>query len=413
MITVIPFSEGITDNILEVINIKDTKYVSILSLKDRIVAVGNNTEFSKLYLFPIKNLHGDRAINVRISVEVMRLLIRSAGKFEVVPKKTARFLLIEDVISEESGEKFLNVSIVILNKHQLDYIQKNDSLESSVNQDRYDRFTIPPSIDYDIELRASWLRDYLSDKTEKSFLGSDSSFSSVVEVSKMFKAGICIRQGIAYTDSSKIGVEVYKEISYSGPPLLISHDCLNELYSFMRYTNDSELQLFRSKEYLIAAAKSGVMFIWKNLRFNLRPNLDDLRKAEAQLVSVYQTEYKDLAWFFKNILAHKADQIQFGIDFENNKLLFRDTNRGVYRVDADFTLIKGRPSVGEIGFNFRLLKSLFAMKVSYNKVRFFIYSKLMRMDFINSLVFDDEGDECDEVEYDGHGKMVMVLGMMN
>lgn len=413
MITFIPFSKSVALCLQEVIYMKDTTHMNVLSIGNDLVISCGNTEFSKMYIARGLYFQAGLVINYRLPLEVIRLLSKSVELgFGAQTDDTC--IIVEEVIVTEGKEPQLLITLGNFNiQKRIDMMSEDTSepveyIKAHGAVGYRHKFTVPTSMDYDIETKARWYAALRSNKVNKYSLQGNLGFKHIVDVSNVFKTGIYIKDGLAYADSSKIGVEVYRELDYDGEPMLIGHKCVVMLNDFIKSSANGTLRFFRSMEYMLAVNQDGVVLAWKNLKFTMEPNIQDIRKAKP--IHVFECDLKSFTAIFTGISVTKASQIFCTADFGKGELVVNDAQRGVYRfmLDAD-SLLPDDPLETEmtLGLNFRMIKNLLSIKTGYNKIRFVIYEHFLRIDFINYFE-EEDGDSW----YDGDNKLVTVVGKM-
>lgn len=158
---------------------------------------------------------------------------------------------------------------------------------------------------------------------------------------------------------------------------------------------------------MLGANSNNVALIWKNIKFTLDPNIGDLE--QSRFYAAYETDMQEFSKIFSNIAVNKASQIFCHVNFDAGTVTVTDANKGVYEFNLQFACLATNegPSSGAIDLNFRVIKSLTSLKTGYNRIRFFIYQRFIRVDFIN--YFEDD----DEAVYDKDNKMITVIGKCN
>lgn len=96
--------------------------------------------------------------------------------------------------------------------------------------------------------------------------------------------------------------------------------------------------------------------------------------------------------------------------------------KGKYSFSVPFRIINGdyTEESTSVSMNFRVFRDIMLMRVSYNRMRVFVYKHFFRIDFINLVSYADDPEEFDEddidpedigdSEYDGYNKMITVFG---
>lgn len=421
MLVVFQFNGRVARGVSEVIKTKGISYVSILSARKDIMFCAGTPEFHRVFVLENHNLQGNLSINFRINAEVIKLILRS----ELIDwdgYSDNTYLILEEVYRDSPDDKELLVTVKRLTKDALNMLifhnkrEVTKLSESTVAKNSLECFTIPCGIDYDLEVKLGWYAAYKSDKIKKHDMNMGAALKQLLEVSKIFKTGVCIEAGLAYTDSSKTGIEVYRNIDYAGIPMLLSHSCISELSSFT--TGYQELRFFKYGEHMLAA-KDDLLLVWRNLRFNFSPNIDEL--SSQKYLAVFETNRKKMAETIRSISVSKSDNVLTNINFEKGQMAFSCQSKGSYMFSMPFHLIAGdfTDETSKVNFNFRVLRDVMSISLTYNRVRFFIYKHFIRVDFINLYLPEEEdqlseedleGEALIDAEYDSYNKLIIVFG---
>lgn len=326
------------------------------------------------------------------------------------------FLVMEEVVSKETNSVELALYWRLLNYDSLieelktSVMDRRSVSELILDSKVKECFRIPRGQEYDFEPKLTWFAKWLNKQTKKYELNILGNLRYLTDVSKMFKTGIYLTEGLAYTDNSKTGIEMYRKVNYFGPQMLFTHGCINGLADFARSAK-SPVYLTKCGDYVLAMADDAYIMSWRNIRFNMDSNIDDLRRAKDPVV--YETDYELVSKIFNNISVNKASQVKLFVGFKNSELIVTDTVKGQYEFPVPFECIAGYPSekTDEVQMNFNILKSIFSIKAAYNTIRFFIYKKFIRIDLINKVdQLDNEYYEDSESSYDSDNKMILVVG---
>lgn len=419
MITVMPFNTKISLNITELSKLKGASSVSVFSAGKDILFSSSNSEFSKMYILTGGNTRA-ASLNYRIPLEVIRLLLKS----ECIDTKVSNdglYLLIEEITTKDSESKQLLIYLRYLTAATLTETLKESKAEATPYLESVgyklsrELFRVPYSIDYDIATKLTWYAGLKSPAVEKYEMDVLNSFKEMYDFSAAFKTGICIKDGLAYADSSKIGIEAYRFIDYDGDEMLLSYSCMATLYDFAK-TRAEELRFFKCHEYRVATTINNILLIWKNIRFTLEPNIDDLRASRYD--AVFETDLRRFSGIISTIYANKANQIFCDIDFMKDSMVIRDASKGEYKFNVQFNQLAQVSDLSDadtkLSIKFQTLKSVLMAKSSYNRIRFFLYANFIRVDFISLIEErsseEEDEDEEPEISYDSAGKLTIVMG---
>lgn len=419
MITVMPFNTKISLNITELSKLKGASSVSVFSAGKDILFSSSNSEFSKMYILTGGNTRA-ASLNYRIPLEVIRLLLKS----ECIDTKVSNdglYLLIEEITTKDSESKQLLIYLRYLTAATLTETLKGSKAEATPYLESVgyklsrELFRVPYSIDYDIATKLQWYAGLKSSAVEKYEMDVLNSFKEMYDFSAAFKTGICIKDGLAYADSSKIGIEAYRFIDYDGDEMLLSYSCMATLYDFAK-TRAEELRFFKCHEYRVATTINNILLIWKNIRFTLEPNIDDLRASRYD--AVFETDLRRFSGIISTIYANKANQIFCDIDFMKDSMVIRDASKGEYKFNVQFNQLAQVSDLSDeetkLSIKFQTLKSVLMAKSSYNRIRFFLYANFIRVDFISLIeersTEEEDEDEEPEISYDSAGKLTIVMG---
>ena len=423
MLAILPFDSYVANGVREVLRVRGLSYLSIISAKSDLIFCGGTPEFNRMLVLEGRNVQGEMAVNYRISAEVMGLLLRS----ELLTYSEGSnnvYLLLEEVCGREKGSKELLVCLKRLTNKEIAELRlcnKREPIqvsESKAYTETQERFIIPCSIDYDIETKLSWYAAWKSSRIQKFPMDMGGIIRQLVEISKTFKTGVCIENGLAYSDSSKNGIEVYRNVAYNGVPMLLSQNCIMELSSFIGNETNS-INMFRYGEYMMSA-RGNLILVWRNLRFSFHPNIDDLSKQKP--LAVFETSRKKLSDLMASISIGKSDNMTMNINFMSERIRLECPTKGKYSFSVPFRIINGdyTEESTSVSMNFRVFRDIMLMRVSYNRMRVFVYKHFFRIDFINLVSYADDPEEFDEddidpedlgdSEYDGYNKMITVFG---
>lgn len=412
MITLIDLDKNDLSNIYEMLSIRGSSHLSIITAATYLVFSASNTEFSKTYVKKMSSeVTGGARLNYRIPTEIAKLMFNS----QLVGGKGGNqglYLVLEEAKSLDAEDLVLISYIKCLTAEEKEALltaRDFDLRTVSVATSKLfscNVFTTVIAKDYDFKTKLEWVASYLSGKTKKHALDARGSLKYLVDVSKIFKTGIYIKNNLAYTNSSKTGIEIYRYVKFPGDPMLIGHECVSALYDFSKYV-DGSLSIFRCNDWMIAATSGGLLFSWKNLRFDLDPNIEDLQAAKY--LSVYECPLKDVSRIFSGVTVTKANRITFNLNFIDGAITLTDPMKGTYRFSVPFQSLRGNypEEDKKVKLNFKMLRTVLSMKSEYNMVRFLVYKRFIRIDLINLY---GEDDEDEEPFYDSENKITLIVG---
>lgn len=410
MITFIPFGVYAASNISDLIRLKDSDTISVIGMLSDVLFVASNAEFSKMFVHNGANLSRQKA-NYRISNEVFRLLL-SSPQFDWNVDNDTLYLCFEEVQDKDNQDLLIYFQTfrqdVLQNEILLDRARvERRTLQEALSEipETINVLHVAKSVDYMVNLIGTWYAANRTSGVKKYPFYFAAYMREMVEVSKVFRTGVCVKDGLFYSDSSKIAIQVYKQTGYDGPPMLLSDACVSVLEDFIG-KDPGTVMLFYIGEYTAVRSSFNTILLWKTLRFDSEPDMDELRKQ--QYCAVFEYEPKVFQNIFRNIAVTKVSQITCDIKFYKSELVIKDGSKGIYRFFLDGYQIRNeKPISTSYALDVRVMKSIFGLKMGYNRIRIFVYDYFFRIDFVNA-VEDEYGDE--EETIDVSNRLTVIFG---
>lgn len=408
MIAYIPFTQRLATSINDLISLPSSSYVSAIGIIRDVVFVASNAEFSKMFIHNNGNVSHSK-FNYRINKEVLKLILNSPQFIWGVENKDL-YLCIEEVQDDDT------VSIVL-------YLQtlKSEDLKSEIDKDRLrtkmrtyfevlqavpryiNTIRVPKGVDYTVNQIGRWYAALKTSSVKKYDFFFRRYLRELLEVSKVFKTGACVKDGLFYIDNSKTAVQAYKQTSYDGPDMLMSNSCIATLDKFVG-SQQTGAYLFYVDEYTGVSDGYGMVLLWKTLRFQTDPSLEELNRQKYK--AVFEYDLDTFSKIFRNIVLTKVSQIDCEIRFGSSELWVRDGTKGEYKFYLDGECIRDREDISEsYKLDIKVMKGIFGLSLNYNTIRFFIYEHFFRIDFVNRVE-----DEEEEPYVDTSNRIIVLFG---
>lgn len=398
MVAYIPFTQRLATSISDLIGLPGSSYVSAIGIIQDVVFVASNAEFSKMFIHGQGNVSHNR-FNYRINKEVLKLILNSP-QFIWGSENHDLYLCIEEVSDEDT------VSIVLylqtLNQEVLKAaiaadkarVERRTYFEVLQAVPRYiNTIRVPKGVDYTINQIGRWYAAVKTSSVKKYDFFFRRYLKELLEVSKVFKTGACVKDGLFYIDNSKTAIQAYKVTDYSGPDMLMSNSCIATLDKFVG-GQQSGAYLFYVDEYTGVLDGYGMVLLWKTLRFQTDPSLEELNRQKYK--AVFEYELETFTKIFRNIVLTKVSQIDCEIRFGTSELWVRDGTKGEYKFYLDGECLRDREDIAEsYKLDMKVMKGIFGISLNYNTIRFFVYDHFFRIDFVNRVEDEEEDSSVD------------------